>query len=354
MNKKALVAMSGGVDSSVAAYLTLKEGYDTVAATIYTGNYSCGGEEDSCAAGQAVEDARAVAKILGVEHYTLDLSEQFRKCVVDYFVNTYISGQTPNPCVECNRHIKFGALLDFALERGATKIVTGHYARVENENGRYLVKKAKDPAKDQSYVLWRLSQRQLSHIYFPLADFHKHEIRELAASLGLVTAKKQESQDICFIPDSDYAAFIEKAAGRASPPGDFIDTSGRVLGRHRGLIHYTTGQRKGLGLSLGEPMYVKSKNPVNNTVTLCREPELYSKRLVARQINLIAADTLPGPMRVGAKTRYSQREVPAVVCQTGEDELLVEFDTPVRAVTPGQSVVLYDGDTVLGGGIIVK
>ncbi|MGI6167101.1 MAG: tRNA 2-thiouridine(34) synthase MnmA, partial [Eubacteriales bacterium] len=246
MNKKALVAMSGGVDSSVAAYLTLKEGYDTVAATIYTGNYSCGGEEDSCAAGQAVEDARAVAKILGVEHYTLDLSEQFRKCVVDYFVNTYISGQTPNPCVECNRHIKFGALLDFALERGATKIVTGHYARVENENGRYLVKKAKDPAKDQSYVLWRLSQRQLSHIYFPLADFHKHEIRELAASLGLVTAKKQESQDICFIPDSDCAAFIEKAAGRASPPGDFIDTSGRVLGRHRGLIHYTTGQRKGL------------------------------------------------------------------------------------------------------------
>jgi tRNA-specific 2-thiouridylase len=353
MKKKALVAMSGGVDSSVAAYLTLKEGYDVIATTILTGSFSCGNDEDSCADGCAVGDARAVAETLGIEHHTLDLSGPFKKHVVDYFIYYYVTGKTPNPCVECNRHIKFGALLDFALERGATKIVTGHYARVGNENGRYLLQRAGDPKKDQSYVLWRLDQRQLSHIYFPLADYRKQEVRELAASLGLPAAKKQESQDICFIPDRDYASFIEKTAGQISPPGDFIDTSGRVLGRHRGLIHYTTGQRKGLGLSLGEPVYVRSKDPEKNTVTLCRESELYTGRLVARQINLIATDMLPGRVRAGAKTRYSQREVPAVVWQTGEDEFVVEFDTPVRAVTPGQSVVLYDGDTVLGGGVIV-
>ena len=324
--------MSGGVDSSIAAYLALKEFDDAIAATIRTGSFSCGGDEDSCAATRAVEDARAVAKALGIEHYTLDLSEPFKKHVIDYFINSYVTGQTPNPCIECNRYIKFGALLDFALGKGATKIVTGHYARVVNENGRYLVKRADDPAKDQSYVLWRLSQKQLSHINFPLAGIARgaRACRLARACHGKKAGEPRHllysRHGLCRLHRKDRRLHI--------PPGDFVDTSGRVLGRHRGLIHYTTGQRKGLGLSLGEPMYVMSKDPEKNTVTLCREPELYTKRLVARSINLIAADSLPGPVRVGAKTRYSQKEVPATTHQTGSTSL-GRIDTPVRAITHG-------------------
>ena len=351
MKQKLMIAMSGGVDSAIVAYLSKQAGYDLLAATMKVGPLY-GEGENACCSKQNIADARSMATSFGIPHKTFDLTDEFRKYVADYFVYTYQSGGTPNPCVVCNRYVKFGRLMELAEQNGCELMATGHYARIIRQGDRYLLCRASDPTKDQTYVLWQLSQYQLSHTLFPLAEYKKSEVKQLAEQLGIIAAHKHESQDICFIPDGDYAAFIRRATGKEPPPGNFIDESGAVIGQHRGMIHYTPGQRKGLGTAFGEPMYVKCKSVTDNTVTLCRNDQLFSDRLTARGINLIACDTISAPLHVTAKVRYSQSETPATVTQSGPDELIFEFSSPQRAISPGQSVVMYDGDTVIGGGII--
>lgn len=350
---KILIAMSGGVDSAVAAHLIRQNGYDAVAATMKIGQlYSSNECENCCCSDQNISDARAMAQFFGIEHHTIDLTDAFRHHVADNFIQTYLKGATPNPCIECNRHVKFGKLLDFAFEIGAQKIATGHYADVCEQNGRYLLCRASDPAKDQTYMLWQLTQQQLAHTMFPLAKLNKETVREIASQLGIIAATKKDSQDICFIPDGQYAEFIKNATAAPLPEGNFVDTEGNILGKHRGIIHYTPGQRKGLGITFGKPMYVKSKSAQDNSVTLCRNEELFSNTVTAHKINLISCDSIPGSLRVTAKIRYSQKEEKATAFQTSTDEIMLEFDNPQRAISPGQSVVMYDGDTVVGGGII--
>lgn len=348
---RVMIAMSGGVDSAIVAHLMQQEGGEVIGATMLIGSLY-GEVDNSCCSSANVTDARNMAEVMGIPHRVFDLTEDFRRDVADYFVSTYLQGGTPNPCVRCNRRIKFGRLLELALQNGCDMMATGHYAGVVRDGGRYLLRRAADRAKDQTYVLWQLTQHQLSHALFPLAEYKKSEVKQLAEQLGLIAAHKRESQDICFIPDGDYAAFISRASGVSPTPGDFIDTNGNIIGQHSGLIHYTPGQRKGLGVTFGEPMYVKCKCVETNTVTLCRIEELYSNRLTAHSINLIACDSIPSPMRVTAKVRYSQSETPAIVTQTEPDRFVLELSSPQRAIAPGQSVVLYDGDIVVGGGII--
>ena len=343
---KVMVAMSGGVDSSAALSLILSSGYEAIGGTL-----SLLGEESPSIVG----DARAVAERLGVEHFVFDFSENFRKEVIGRFIAAYEAGGTPNPCVYCNRFIKFGKLLEEAEKLGCSHLATGHYARTgkDPESGRYLLKKAADPMKDQTYMLYGLSQEQLSHVLFPLGDLTKSEARKIAAENGFANADKPDSQDICFVPDGDYAGFIERTTGKEYPGGDFLDADGKAVGRHKGIIHYTIGQRKHLGLSMGRPIFVSEIDPIKNTVTVSDEDALFSRELTAHDINLISLPAIEGELRVTAKTRYSHKEAPATVIQTAEDELFVRFDEPQRAVTRGQAVVLYDGDTVVGGGTIV-
>lgn len=350
---KVLIAMSGGVDSAVAAHIIRQNGFDAVAATMKIGQLYCSDEyENCCCSDQNITDAKAMAQFFGIEHYTVDLTDAFRQHVSDNFIQTYLNGATPNPCIECNRHIKFGRLLDYALELGAQKIATGHYADVREQDGRYLLFRAADPAKDQTYMLWQLTQHQLAHAMFPLAKLSKETVREIAAELGIVAATKKDSQDICFIPDGEYAKFIRNATNVNLPEGNFVDADGNVLGKHQGIIHYTPGQRKGLGITFGQPMYVKSKSAADNSVILCKNEELFSTKVTAHKINLISCDSISDSLRVTAKIRYSQKEEKATVFQTSDDEIVLEFDNPQRAVSPGQSVVMYDGNTVVGGGII--
>ena len=346
--------MSGGVDSAVTALLCIEAGYDAAGCTMrlwrplpdQTGGRVCGSDKD-------VDDARAVCKHLGIDHTVLDFGARFEDTVIRNFIEEYQSCRTPNPCTVCNRCLKFGALLDSAKKLGFDKIATGHYAVIEQaENGRYLLKKAADPTKDQTYFLWQLTQDQLAHTLFPLGNMTKMQAREIAEQHGLCNAHKSDSQDICFVPDGDYAAFITQKTGAIYPRGNFVDESGKVLGQHTGIIRYTVGQRKGLGIALGEPMYVKSKNAADNTVTLCTNDALFTTQLDADHINLIAVASLDLPIRATAKIRYQHAPAPATITQTGQDSLHVEFDTPQRAIAPGQSVVIYDGDTVIGGGII--
>lgn len=349
-NSKILIAMSGGVDSSVAAHLILSQGYEAIGATmrVTTGLPAIGeGSDDE------IKAAIRTCERLGIEHRTIDLCSEFRTYVVDDFIKVYLEGKTPNPCIVCNKNIKFGALLSHALSIGCDKIATGHYAQIHRSpSGRYLLKCATDSQKDQSYMLWSLSQEQLSRVLLPLGNLTKPEVRELAASIGLENAQKKDSQDVCFIPSGDYASFIEKYTSLPAIPGNYTDMNGNILGKHKGIIHYTVGQRKGLGIALGEPMFVFGKSAATNTVTLCKNEELFSNTLTASGINLIACDSLDSPTRLLAKTRYHQKSVPATVIQTDEDTLKVKFDEPVRAISPGQSLVLYDGDTVVGGGFI--
>ena len=356
MSKKALIAMSGGVDSAVAACLMKEQGYECVGATMRLFQNEDAGipREQTCCSADDVADARSVAAELGIPHYVFNFSERFAKDVIGRFISAYEAGQTPNPCIDCNRYQKFDQLYHRAAELGCDHVVTGHYARVEQDpqTGRFLLKKAVDPAKDQSYVLYSLSQEQLSHTLFPLGGFRKPEVRALAAQRGFVNAEKHDSQDICFVPDGDYAAFITRYSGKIFPEGNFVDRSGKVLGRHKGIVHYTVGQRKGLGLALPEPLYVCRICPEENTVVLGRNEDLFTTDLTAHGINLISVPDLSVPMRVKAKIRYRQPEQWATVMQTGKDELHVVFDEPQRAITPGQAVVLYDGDTVVGGGTI--
>ena len=350
MPAKLAIAMSGGVDSSAAACLLLEQGYDLVGITMNLLSQREGVWKDG-------EDACAVARHLGFPHCILDLSSCFCARVIDPFVSAYEAGLTPNPCVICNRTIKFGALLDKARELGCEAIATGHYARVEydSSSGRYLLKKALHPEKDQSYVLSTLTQEQLSHIVLPLGTLSKEEIRSIALSRGLVNADKGDSQDICFIPDGDYGAFIRRHTGKEDLPGPFLGPDGAVLGQHQGIIHYTVGQRRGLGVSSNQGrLYVREIRPEDNTVVLSDNDSLFSSTFTAGDLNLIPCDRLDGPVRLRARIRYKMAEQPCTVEQTGPRSIRVTFDQPQRAITPGQTVVLYDGDTVVGGATILK
>lgn len=353
---RAVVAMSGGVDSSVAALLMLERGYDCIGVTMKLFNNEDAGipRERTCCSLEDMEDARNVCYALGIRHYACNFSREFRARVIDRFVAEYARGATPNPCIDCNRHLKFDRLYRCAAELDFDCVATGHYARIERDaaSGRYLLRKARDASKDQSYVLYALTQDQLARAAFPLGELSKAEVRKIAEFHGFRNARKRDSQDICFVPEGSYADFIERSAGHPFPPGNFIDRQGHILGRHEGIIHYTVGQRKGLGLALGKPMYVARIDPVRNEVVLGEDAELYTRKLTARDINLIAVPRLDRPLRVKAKIRYRQSEQWAIAVQTGEDELEVTFDEPQRAVTPGQAVVLYDGDFVIGGGTI--
>ncbi len=352
--KKVIVGMSGGVDSSAAALLLKNQGYDVTGVTLklfsqedVSGTKTCGSLSD-------ISDARNAADKMGFEHQVVDLSDDFRRYVMKYFCDSYFSGDTPNPCIECNRHIKFGAMLDYALESDYDYIATGHYAVCEYDelSGRWLLKRPKDRSKDQTYVLYSLTQEQLSHILFPLGNMEKSEARDAAESAGLTNSHKSDSQDICFVPDGDYTGFIRKFTGNEAQSGMFLDVDGNILGEHRGIINYTIGQRKGLGVSAGRPLYVVKKNTLNNTVVLGDEKDLYTDSLIAYDVNLISVPEITEPIRITAKTRYSQKEQTAVLSSLGNGEYLVQFEAPQRAVTSGQAVVFYDGDIVVGGGII--
>ena len=353
--QRALIAMSGGVDSSVAAYLMQAQGYDCQGVTmrLYYGSH---GRFHTCCAQEDIEDAMEVAFQLGIPYEVLDCTVDFRTQVMDKFCRVYEAGGTPNPCIDCNRYLKFDRLFQTAREWGMDYVVTGHYARIwrDPQSGRYLLGKGLDPSKDQSYVLYTMTQEQLAHVRFPLGDLEKSRVREIAVAQGLVNAKKHDSQDICFIPDGDYGAFLERHTGKRYPPGDFLSQDGQVLGQHRGAVRYTLGQRKGLGLALGTPCYVCGKDMAANTVTVGPEASLYRRSLLAEDLNWIAFDALPGPLRVRAMTRYRQPEQWATASMTPEGLLRLDFDRPQRAMTPGQAVVLYDGGLVLGGGTICR
>ena len=343
---RVLVGMSGGVDSSAAVCLLREAGFQVLGATLRLVDGACAGED-------SVRDAAQAAARLGVPHCVCEGKERFRREVLDYFAASYEAGLTPNPCVRCNRQVKFPALLEEAETQGAWYAATGHYARVERMGDRYLLKKGLDGKKDQSYFLYALTQAQLAHIQFPLGGLDKQTVREIAQAHGLTNAHKRDSQDICFIPDGDYAAFLERYTGKRWPEGDFLDTEGNVLGRHEGHIRYTLGQRRGLRIALGQRTYVVGKDPAANTVTLGGNEALFSAHVTVGGLNLLACDELEQPLRLRAKTRYSQQEAECTVRQTGADRLEVDFDQPQRAVTPGQALVLYDGDTVVAGGTIL-
>lgn len=358
MKKKVMVAMSGGVDSSVAAVLLRDQGYDICGATLKLFSNedvltSC--RTRTCCSLEDVEDARSVCYKLGIEHFVFNFGDAFKEEVIRKFANSYEEGKTPNPCIDCNRYIKFSRLIQRAVLMEKDYIATGHYAQIEFDkgSGRYLLKKAVDQTKDQSYVLYVLSQHDLSRTLLPLGTMHKTEVRKIAEERNLVNARKPDSQDICFVQDGDYAGFLENKMGIESKKGRFVDTKGNIIGEHQGIIHYTVGQRKGLGVALGKPAYVISKNKNANTITLGSNEELYTDRLKAGDINMIAVEKLTAPMNATVKTRYSQAETEARLHPVENDKIIVEFKNKQRAITPGQAVVFYDGDIVIGGGTII-
>ena len=355
MNEKTAVAMSGGVDSSAAALLLCQEGRELVGVTLKLNSLPGVNGESACCSLDDVEDARAVARKLGFSHYVFNFSDCFRQRVVDPFVRAYEAGETPNPCIACNQWVKFGALIQRGRELGWDKIATGHYVRLsfDASSGRWLLRKAAHLEKDQSYVLSMLTQEQLSRALFPLGKLSKEEVRALAVEAGLVNARKRESQDICFIPDGDYGAFLRRYTGRDYPAGPYLDEAGAVLGRHTGIVDYTVGQRRGLGVSSNcGRLYVKELRPADNAVVLSANEALFARTLTADRLNLIACGRLDGPVRLRAKIRYRMAEQPCTVEQTAEDAIRLTFDGPQRAITPGQTVALYDGDVVVGGAII--
>lgn len=348
--KKAMIGMSGGVDSSVAAYLTKQNGYDCIGMTmrLYNHEYSVDYTPNNDA-----EDARRIAEQLGIPFLVFDYQKEFRSCVIDRFIQTYEDGATPNPCIDCNKYMKFGKVFEAMNELGIDYVVTGHYAQIEQKNGRWLLKKGLDHSKDQSYFLYNLTQEQLARTLFPLGSMSKGEVREIAESQNLITARKKDSQDICFVPDGDYVGFIQRCSGRDYPCGSFVDCSGKKLGTHKGYIRYTVGQRKGLGLALPAPMYVKEKNVETNEVILCSNEELFASSLDAKDFNWVAFDCPDSPIRCNARVRYKHVEQPAIVTPTSANTVHIEFESPVRAISKGQAVVLYDDDIVIGGGTII-
>jgi len=346
--KKVLVGMSGGVDSSVAAQLLINSNLGTTGVTLrlYEGE-KCGSLND-------VRDAAEVCEKLGIEHLVLDLKNQFDNAVIDKFIAEYQLGNTPNPCIECNKHIKFGEMLKFAKSEGFDYIATGHYAKIQKQGDRFVVVKPKDKSKDQSYVLYSLNQEQLGSTVMPLGDLTKAEVREIAEAKGLITAHKSDSQDICFVPDGDYTDFISKWLGVTFPEGDYVDVNGKVIGRHKGMIRYTIGQRKGLGMGFGKHMYVLDKSPLENKVILGDEDGLFKKSVVVKDVNFMAMESLTSPMDCLGKLRYRHNEQPCRITPIDENTLLAEFTEPQRAPTPGQAAVFYDGDTVICGGVISR
>lgn len=350
--KKVLIAMSGGVDSSVASLLMKNQGYTCAGATMILHKNVDNGQ--LCGSNQDAKDAETVATSLGMDFYTFDCSDLFEEAVVRRFIRAYEEGKTPNPCIDCNRYLKFDEFFNRAMALGYDCIATGHYAQIafSEKNGRYLLKKAADPSKDQSYVLWSLRQEQLAKTVFPLGGLSKIYARELAETSNLPTAHKRDSQDICFVPDGKYASFVERYTQKTYPTGDFLSTDGRILGQHKGIIRYTVGQKKGLGLVLPEPLYVCSIQPQTNQIILGKNEELFFRELTAHDLNMISVPEIKGSMRLKAKVRYRHQEDWATVTQPDKDTLRVVFDEPQRAITKGQSVVLYDDDIVVGGGII--
>lgn len=354
MNKKVIIAMSGGVDSSVAAFLMKEKGFDCIGATmkLYDNDEIGISREKTCCSLDDIEDARSVARRLSMPYYVFNFKEEFEEKVIRKFISTYENGGTPNPCIDCNRYLKFEKLFQRMNELEYNYVVTGHYAKIEKNDGWFYLRKAVDDTKDQSYVLYSLTQYQLSHILFPLGEYTKNEIRDIAEKQGFLNARKKDSQDICFVPDGNYTDFIERYTGKKYPPGDFVDINGKPIGKHQGIIRYTNGQRKGLGVAFGQPMYVAGKNIEKNTVSLCTNEELFSKELKAVDFNWI----IPNPQReikCFARVRYNMREKPATAYINDDNSVNVVFDEPQRAITRGQAVVLYDGDIVLGGGTIV-
>ena len=355
--KSAVIAMSGGVDSSVAAYLMTEKGYRCTGITMRLfRNPDIGlSSFHTCCSQKDINDASDVAFTLDIPYEVLDLTEGFREKIIDKFIKTYESGGTPNPCIDCNRYMKFDKLLDYAVRKGFSYIVTGHYARIEydKDSSRYLLRKAYDEDKDQSYVLYMLTQEQLSKIHFPLGEMKKADVRRIAEQQGFCNSGKHDSQDICFVPDGDYAGFMESYTGRKYPEGDFLDMYGNAIGRHKGAVRYTIGQRKGLGIAAGRPQYVISKDMEENTVVVGAEDHLYHTTLIADDVNWISIPQIEGSLRCKAKHRYRQKEQWANVCALDSGKIKIKFDEPQRAIASGQAVVLYDGDIVLGGGTII-
>lgn len=352
-----MVGMSGGVDSSVAAWLLKEQGYEVIGITmqIWPEEKSEDVEENGgCCGLSAVEDARRVAQQLSIPHYVMNFRQEFQKKVIDYFMDEYLHGRTPNPCIACNRYVKWEALLERSLSIGADYIATGHYAQVEQlSNGRYAVKKSATAAKDQTYALYNLTQKQLSHTLMPVGAYTKEEIRTFAKKLGLLVAKKPDSQEICFVPDKDYARFIEEHAKVKIPKGNFVWTDGTVIGQHKGITHYTIGQRKGLGLSMGRPVVVTKIRPETNEVVIGETTDVFCQTLYANRLNWMATEAPIGEQRFWAKIRYHHGGAPCMVHICEDDKVECIFEEPVRAVTPGQAVVFYDGEYVAGGGTIL-
>ncbi len=352
--KRALIAMSGGVDSSLAAKLMKDAGYDCIGCTmkLYDNEDIGISRLHTCCSTDDIEDARNVASKLDMPYYVFNFKEGFQDQVICKFVESYEAGRTPNPCIDCNRFMKFDKLFDRAQMLDCDYVVTGHYARIEWDGSKYLLKKAIDLSKDQSYVLYAMTQEQLAHTQYPLGSLEKTEVRKIAADNGFINADKPDSQDICFVPDGDYVSFLERQTGHDYPEGDFVDSEGHVLGRHKGIVRYTIGQRKGLGIAFGKPMYVIGIRPETNTVVLGEDPELMGTTLIAGDFNWISGQAPDGEIRCLAKIRYRQKEQPATAFVRPDGSVQITFDQPQRAITPGQAAVLYDGDIVLGGGVI--
>lgn len=357
MSKRVVVGMSGGVDSSVAAYLLKKQGYEVTGVTMQIWqdeDAAAAAENGGCCGLSAVDDARRVAQMLDIPYYVMNFREDFKKYVIDYFVEEYLNGRTPNPCNACNRYVKWESLLRRSLQIGADYIATGHYARVEQlANGRYAVKNSVTAAKDQTYALYALTQEQLARTLMPIGDYTKDEIRRIAAEAGLPVAHKPDSQDICFVPDGDYAAFLDREAGDRVPgPGNFVSMDGEVLGTHRGITHYTIGQRKGLNLAMGHPVFVAAIRPEKNEVVIGEDADIRSNVIICEHVNYMAMENLDAPRRALAKIRYAHGGSPCLLEKLPDGRVKCTFDEPVRAATPGQAAVFYEDGYVLGGGII--